>query len=1502
MALLRVTFACALSAVFVCVGGHVALTFPPARKYDLDFLDNSRTKPPCGMPKGSIKTSFLAGSTVTVHWHLAYAHRGGFSLRILDYLERPLLDLTPRAGGSEFVRDDPTAQKYEVHLPSDFTCENCTLQLQREAGEWGANYRFWSCADIDIVTRKEYHENCSGRGFHILGRCKCHKMHSGPRCQFSDECAEDNDCGLRGKCIDTNSTESPSRTCYCPLGFYGKGCNKKAPWKDKDINLSLYSKKQLSKQFALYWRVLKEEAEMEFVMIVNGTSYAALGWRPKGLKKECKNFPVLGPPVDTPSTPAPEPLPEPEPKSEPEPSPEPKAEPEPTPEPKSEPEPSPEPKSEPEPSPEPKSEPEPTAEPKAVPEPSPEPKPEPESAPEPTFEPSPEPSSEPETSSVSENDNRNKRVAMHTLDGFDFKNLGNDVTVKTSVSYKVSSSKGRKKRATQEIEDPNVETSTTIIVHENENSPPLEPEPALEPKLKPKIKHKPFQPKSRKLNNLNVSSTIYTTKEPPAPTLEPVAVFSPETNPTSEPEPKSKQRIESLSQPNPTSEPEPNSEPEPSPEPNSEPELSPEPNSEPEPSPEPKSKSENFREPKSEPEPSPEPKSEPEPSPEPNSEAEPSSEPSSEPSPSPEPKSEPAPSPEPKSEPEPSPEPKSEPKPSPEPKSEPERSPESKSEPEPSPEPKSEPKPSPEPKSEPEPSPEPKSEPEPSPEPKSEPEPSPEPKSEPEPFSNPKPEPHAEVDSEYLLVKGFTEETGYFPSHEYVPKFDFNPMDCTDIVIGTAKGNYHRVLDYYTRDRSTPRVDTFWGGHDDISAASGFEDNGVTTIMFRKKIKAKEPSDHSFVDDMMHVIWARGQEYGHYVHSPPAGVSKGDFYRPDELKYHGHGSQRGVTAMNFFEETKTTISGGIQPLENDKCGAQWKFPSDCDVKNNTCEYVASWEYLGLKRGKDSIKFTITTKNVKFWTGIGFSNNKKMPQSDAVVGWVDARSGRAAVLDAWLAGYAAPRADERQHAARAAGELRDGRATYSFVRARDTGDPKDLAFTNEQCLYMMFVTHGGGFDPVSKRTSKHMKTPYVTEERVCIKPCGPEPDEEEQTTETVLPGTKTYTLLLKITGLADNFRPPAVGSPDFEDLAQKVSTNLAQELSRTKGYQGLTVNGFMQNETKAIIAELTLKSIDTNSIETGRSLDDVPLALNETEREEDKDKWERAIRDTLAVGLVGNLKVDPEFLVLESVNSRAPPPARPPAPARWPAGRVWLVAASVAALVALALLQAACTLARATPHDQLIPNTAWKDYTSANTNYAFEPFENDDKYNSTSTRSPTRPTSPPPPRPGSTHKMTPKAQKMPPNGHSMSNNRHDLSNNRHEMSTSRHDLSNSRHDLTGSRHDIANGRHDGASNGHKVATNGHKMAPNGHHVPANGYSTGGRSRTPTGSSKQFSPSAQYYHDTRSLQRPRSQYGPGAGPLSLPRRDATPDFYFMPSQRKHEVSNCYKKISERVFDDT
>jgi hypothetical protein len=38
--------------------GHVALTFPPARQYDLDFLDSTRTRAPCGMPKGELEYGY----------------------------------------------------------------------------------------------------------------------------------------------------------------------------------------------------------------------------------------------------------------------------------------------------------------------------------------------------------------------------------------------------------------------------------------------------------------------------------------------------------------------------------------------------------------------------------------------------------------------------------------------------------------------------------------------------------------------------------------------------------------------------------------------------------------------------------------------------------------------------------------------------------------------------------------------------------------------------------------------------------------------------------------------------------------------------------------------------------------------------------------------------------------------------------------------------------------------------------------------------------------------------------------------------------------------------------------------------------------------------------------------------------------------------------------------------------------------------------------------------
>ena len=77
---------------------HVRLDFPAARDFALDFLDNIRTPAPCGMPKGKVKTSLIAGTTTNITWHLAYPHQGKQTIDIKKYnfyllkcFDRPLI-------------------------------------------------------------------------------------------------------------------------------------------------------------------------------------------------------------------------------------------------------------------------------------------------------------------------------------------------------------------------------------------------------------------------------------------------------------------------------------------------------------------------------------------------------------------------------------------------------------------------------------------------------------------------------------------------------------------------------------------------------------------------------------------------------------------------------------------------------------------------------------------------------------------------------------------------------------------------------------------------------------------------------------------------------------------------------------------------------------------------------------------------------------------------------------------------------------------------------------------------------------------------------------------------------------------------------------------------------------------------------------------------------------------------------------------------------------------
>lgn len=106
---------------------------------------------------------------------------------------------------------------------------------------------------------------------------------------------------------------------------------KESAIKSTDIDYTLYKSKQLSPDYRIHWRILKEAKEIELVMVVNGTSWAGLGWRPRQLTASCRNFPDIRE-FGVPETVA---EPEPEPTSEPAAEPEPTSEPEPASEPKS---------------------------------------------------------------------------------------------------------------------------------------------------------------------------------------------------------------------------------------------------------------------------------------------------------------------------------------------------------------------------------------------------------------------------------------------------------------------------------------------------------------------------------------------------------------------------------------------------------------------------------------------------------------------------------------------------------------------------------------------------------------------------------------------------------------------------------------------------------------------------------------------------------------------------------------------------------------------------------------------------------------------------------------------------------------------------------------------------------------------------------------------------------------------------------------------------------------
>lgn len=258
----------------------------------------------------------------------------------------------------------------------------------------------------------------------------------------------------------------------------------------------------------------------------------------------------------------------------------------------------------------------------------------------------------------------------------------------------------------------------------------------------------------------------------------------------------------------------------------------------------------------------------------------------------------------------------------------------------------------------------------------------------------------------------------------------------------------------------------------------------------------------------------------------------------ENVNHETSSSSEGESTSNR-QNSPTASFNDLDSIISD-CKGEWKYPARCTGYG--CDYKATWEYLD---DDDDILFTLATKHRNKWTGIAFSNDKAMPQTDAIIGLVE-DSGRFFLMDTWLRSYAAPSLDPVQNIQNMTVRRENGITSLRFTRKRKTGDKNDYQFSDTNCPYFLFPVNGGVFNAVNKRLRKHESVPLVSDGRICVKSCRPKPPTTVTTSTTTTssttsttstttttirpPTTSTHSVIAKSTHL-----PPVPSSPQLPKI-------------------------------------------------------------------------------------------------------------------------------------------------------------------------------------------------------------------------------------------------------------------------------------------------------------------------------------------------------------------------------
>uniref|UniRef100_A0A0N5D296 DOMON domain-containing protein n=1 Tax=Thelazia callipaeda TaxID=103827 RepID=A0A0N5D296_THECL len=173
--------------------------------------------------------------------------------------------------------------------------------------------------------------------------------------------------------------------------------------------------------------------------------------------------------------------------------------------------------------------------------------------------------------------------------------------------------------------------------------------------------------------------------------------------------------------------------------------------------------------------------------------------------------------------------------------------------------------------------------------------------------------------------------------------------------------------------------------------------------------------------------------------------------------------------------SETDVSGDV-------CYGDWRWPPGC----RDCDYRISWNYLD---DTDEIEFSVETHAPSnWWTGVGFSPTGTMVEADLII--VKSKNGQLSLHDMYSTGNGVPREDSKQdvYTPTVIGTHVNGVLRAQFTRKRDTGDRKaDHHFSETNCYKFLFPVSGGRLEP-NGQISRHIATPEVSKNKICIQSC------------------------------------------------------------------------------------------------------------------------------------------------------------------------------------------------------------------------------------------------------------------------------------------------------------------------------------------------------------------------------------------------------------------------------